>query len=231
MSTSNCFLSSERARCWPALVLLLCVASGPSAGWCAEPSMAMPVPEAATGAEEAGEALAEQDRPEVPEPAASESAPSQLADSESPAAGPAATELGRGARQYLEGFDLTGRRDPFSEMAHGATPNQDGSWWDRAGESRMREVRFDGSGQHITGASMERLPRIKVTGLMQVGSRRAVCARIQDKKTSVLHENDRIVLDGTGNTKLSKWLVIKRIDRNGMTVILDDGLEITGKFY
>jgi hypothetical protein len=47
----------------------------------------------------------------------------------------------------------------------------------------------------------------------------------------VLHENDRVVLEGNTNTKLSKWLVIKQIHRNGMTVVLDDGLEITGKFY
>jgi len=132
---------------------------------------------------------------------------------------------------YLETFDLNGKRDPFAEMLQELKGQTNSSWWDQAAEEREEEVRFDGSANHISNASLERLPLIKVTGVMQVKGRRAVCAKIQDKGFSVLHENDRIVLDGSADSRLSRWLVIKKIHRSGMTIILDDGREITGKFY
>ncbi len=140
--------------------------------------------------------------------------------------------------KYLRTFDISGKRDPFAQMAQeNSTQSADTSWWQEAAESAEEEeeldpdeLRFDGR-RKPNHASYDRLPLIKVTGLMQVGGKRAVSANIQNKGVCILRENDNVVIDGNAKSNLTKWLTIKKIHLNGMTIVLDDGIEITGKFY
>lgn len=138
---------------------------------------------------------------------------------------------------YLKKFDISKKRNPFTEMqeAPKETLHTDASWWDDSEEEAPKqetgEIYFNG-GVGST-ASFARLPIIKVTGMMQLGGRSAVTATINNGYY-VLYENDRLVLNNTGKggrSDMTKWLFIKKIHSNGMTIILDDGKEVSGKFY
>ncbi len=138
---------------------------------------------------------------------------------------------------YLSTFDASRKRCPFSKMVDSHAPVTDTTWYTDAAEDsddgqerEPEDFRFDGRNKP-NHASYERLPNIKVTGLMQVGGRRAVSANIQNKGVCILYENDNVVIEANAKTNLSKSLMIKKIHLNGMTVVLDDGNEITGKFY
>ncbi len=152
------------------------------------------------------------------------------------AAQPALPESQSSSAKYLRTFDASRKRCPFSKMVDGNAPVADTTWYTDTGEateddaSKSEEFRFDGRNKPNL-ASYARLPNIKVTGLMQVGGRRAVSANIQNKGVCILYENDNVVIEANAKTNLSKSLTIKKIHLNGMTVILDDGNEITGKFY
>ncbi|MFI3270995.1 MAG: hypothetical protein R3Y11_02675 [Pseudomonadota bacterium] len=139
---------------------------------------------------------------------------------------------------FLASFDPTGKRDPFSQMEappQETMPSNNDNWWE---ESKVQEtpvesedLYFNGQSPKANSADFARLPSIKVTGMMQIGGRSAVTATIQGKGSCVLYENDRLVLDTSKSGNLTKWLFIKKIRPNGMTLILDDGKEISGKFY
>ncbi len=139
---------------------------------------------------------------------------------------------------YLKSFDVSRKRDPFSKMVDGNELEMDTAWLHKDEqinegadkERKPEDFRFDGRNKP-NHASYARLPTIKVTGLMQVNGRRAVSANIQNKGVCILYENDNVVIEANAKTNLSKSLTIKKIHLNGMTVVLDDGNEITGKFY
>ncbi len=141
---------------------------------------------------------------------------------------------------YLKTFDTANKRDPFAEIGNTETAFvEDTSWWDEAAKDTEEadpeaqkppdELHFDGRNKP-DHASFARLPNIKVTGLMQVDGRRAVSAIIQNKGSVILFEGDNVVIDGA-RANLTKWLTIKKIHINQLTVVLDDGKEIKGKFY
>ncbi len=162
------------------------------------------------------------------------------AQTEAQAEGAAALpECTTASAKYLKTFEPSGKRDPFGEMVREGAPTQDTSWWNEAAEKAddeedknkpPQELRFDGNSKP-NHASYARLPLIKVTGLIQVGGKRGVSAIIQNKGSCILYESDNVVIDGSGKTNLTKSLTIKKIHLNGMTVVLDDGIEIRGKFY
>ncbi len=187
----------------------------------AKPQQAEAKPESAQNAAQNAEQNPEQDATQNSE----QEAANALPESTSKSAG------------YVKTFDISGTRDPFSKIVKNGDPQEDTTWWNEAAEATEEEeeqepgeFRFDGRNKP-THASYARLPLIKVTGFMQVGGRRAVSANIQNKGVCILYENDNVVIEANNKTNLSKWLVIKKIHLNGMTVVLDDGIEITGKFY
>jgi hypothetical protein len=95
-------------------------------------------------------------------------------------------------------------------------------------------VVFDGSRISIREGDLGRLPAIKVTGLMEMGGRMAASATIEKLGSRVLRVNDKILLGDAiqgGGEETTKWIVIKRIGVDGMTVVLDDNTEITGKYF
>lgn len=138
--------------------------------------------------------------------------------------------------EFLASFDPNGKRDPFSSMQEApqeAMPAGD-SWWDDSEAPQTqatKDLYFNGQSPANSSASYARLPMIKVTGMMQIGGRSAVTAIIQNKGSCVLYENDRLILNAGQGGNLTKWLLVKKIHSNGMTLMLDDGKEISGKFY
>lgn len=140
--------------------------------------------------------------------------------------------------EFLANFNREAKRDPFTEMQAApqeAMPAGD-SWWDESDTAQVTEqnkdLYFNGQSPAASSAAYARLPMIKVTGMLQIGGRSAVTAIIQNKGSCVLYENDRLVLNtGKANINLTKWIFVKKIHANGMTLILDDGKEISGKFY
>lgn len=132
--------------------------------------------------------------------------------------------------EYLKRFQLSGKRDPFSDFAAQAA-EQSGSWWEEGTPQMRQEVVFNGSMAPLPGTSFERLPLIRVAGLIKVDGTYAAYAIIEQKGRYVLRKNDRIVInEKSGNSKISQWIMIKDINQSGMTIVLDDGNVISGKF-
>ncbi len=176
----------------------------------------------------------------TPQAAAKNSAENTATSSEAEqeATQPALPESQSASAKYLRTFDHSNKRCPFSKMVDSDAPVADTTWYSDAPENeedddqerKPEDFRFDGRNKPNL-ASYARLPLIKVTGLIQVGGKRAVSANIQNKGVCILYENDNVVIEANAKTNLSKSVTIKKIHLNGMTVILDDGNEITGKFY
>lgn len=95
----------------------------------------------------------------------------------------------------------------------------------RAGAAE-KELFFDGS-----NASIARLPGIKVTGLLAYGGKIKISAFVEGLGPVVLQENDQVVLHGARGSNTTAYFVIKKLRRDSMTIILDDGSTITGKYY
>ena len=102
-----------------------------------------------------------------------------------------------------------------------------------------KEIVFDGSTLDIMVSNMQsvrwdHVPRIRVTGLMEVDGEIAVCADVAGIGMTVLRTNERILI-GRGGTNHkpgeSPWFLVKEINRRNMTIQLDDGTLIQGKFF
>jgi len=106
-------------------------------------------------------------------------------------------------------------------------------------EPETREIVFDGSHQELPlqmrSIRWEVVPRIKVSGVMEANGRIQVCAEVEHLGMTILRENERVLLmekAGRGQpSEASTWFLVKRITRNAMTIQLDDGTVIQGKFY
>ena len=102
-----------------------------------------------------------------------------------------------------------------------------------------REIVFDGSLQDLPvrmkSIRWETVPRIRVNGVVEVNGRIQVSADVQDIGMTILRENERVLLmERAGRSSPSdeaSWFMVKRITRNAMTIQLDDGTLIQGKFY
>jgi len=119
-------------------------------------------------------------------------------------------------------------RNPFAEPAR----HQEGT-----PDDTVREIVFDGSLRNLPstmGSLRGRvLPRIRVRGIMEVAGRLAACAEVEDLGTVVLPANERILLSGrpSGPENAGSWFLVRIIDQTGMTIELDDGTLVQGKFF
>ena len=92
--------------------------------------------------------------------------------------------------------------------------------------AQPRDYYFDG-----LSFSTARLPGIRVSGLMSYGGRVKVCADVEGLGPVVLGEGDRLVLPAARDAKTSAYLVVQKISKDSMTIVLDDGSVIQGKYY
>ena len=121
-------------------------------------------------------------------------------------------------------------RNPFAE----AVPRRDGS----EQQGAVEEIVFDGSTRQLPTAMGSlrgrTLPRVKVRGIMEVGGKVIACAEVENVGTVVLRANERVLLinQGTGarSADASSWFLVRAIDKSGMTIELDDGTLVQGKF-
>jgi hypothetical protein len=154
----------------------------------------------------------------------------------------ASAEVLSPVQEYLEVFDsLPDRRlrNPFEQTKMPTVVKRRPAPEPRVPVEPVRPnkrqvVVFDGSKKDPQEGDVDRLPSIKVTGLVEVGGRMAASAVIENLGSRILRENDKILLGETsagagGDT--TKWILIKRIDKYGMTIVLDDNTEITGKYF
>jgi hypothetical protein len=100
-----------------------------------------------------------------------------------------------------------------------------------------QDIVFDGSVRQLPssmGSLRGRtLPRIRVRGIMEVEGRIAACAEVEDIGTVVLQANERILLSGRkpGRENAGRWFLVRVIEKTGMTIELDDGTLVQGKFF
>ena len=121
-------------------------------------------------------------------------------------------------------------RNPFAE----AIPRRNGT--EQPGT--VEEIVFDGSPRQLPAAMGSlrgrTLPRVKVRGIMEVGGKVIACAEVENVGTVVLRANERVLLinQGTGarSADASSWFLVRAIDKTGMTIELDDGTLVQGKF-
>lgn len=121
-------------------------------------------------------------------------------------------------------------RNPFAE----AIPRRGGNVQPDA----VEEIVFDGSSRQIPTAMGSlrgrTLPRVKVRGIMEVAGKVVACAEVADVGTVVLRANERVLLANqgqTGNHETSSWFLVRTIDKSGMTIELDDGTLVQGRFF
>jgi hypothetical protein len=77
------------------------------------------------------------------------------------------------------------------------------------------------------------LPGIRVRGIMEVEGRIAACAEVESIGMVVLQANERILLSGrkSSNKDAGNWFLVRVIEKTGMTIELDDGTLVQGKFF
>ena len=106
--------------------------------------------------------------------------------------------------------------------------------------TEKKEIVFDGSSLDpmmldMQSVDWDHVPRIKVTGLMEVDGKIAVCAEVGGMGMTVLRENERILVCNGGRKQgpvnESPWFLVKKINKRNMTIQLDDGTVIQGKFF
>ena len=125
-------------------------------------------------------------------------------------------------------------RNPF------ATPVAASLTMAKPNGTEKKEIVFDGSDLDpmmldMQSVDWDHVPRIKVTGLMEVDGKIAVCAEVGGMGMTVLRENERILICNGGRTQgsvnESPWFLVKKINKRNMTIQLDDGTVIQGKFF
>ena len=135
---------------------------------------------------------------------------------------------------FLEEFQAAPRQDPFSPLVKLKPlpkPRVEASFIEITTDAPTtpKEVVFDGHAP-MEGSGYERMPRIKVTGVLQVRGRMAVSGLVEEEAI-VLHPGDTFVLDNTpGSEDRAKHFTVVAINADGMTIVLDDGQTIRGKF-
>jgi len=122
-------------------------------------------------------------------------------------------------------------RNPFSE----AVPRRDGMPQPGEGE----KIVFDGTPRQLplTMGSLRgrTLPKITVHGIMEVAGKVIACAEVENIGTVVLRANERVLLAKQGKgprpEEVSAWFLVRDIDKSGMTIELDDGTLVQGRFF
>ncbi len=122
-------------------------------------------------------------------------------------------------------------RNPFAE----AVPRREADQQPAPGEV----IVFDGSARQLpaTMGSLRgrTLPKVKVRGIMQVAGKVVACAEVENAGTVILRANERVLLANRGNGARSEedsaWFLVRVIDKSGMTIELDDGTLVQGRFF
>ena len=125
-------------------------------------------------------------------------------------------------------------RNPFAAPV----PRGEPSAGDESGK-KNREVVFDGSDillpENMRSVEWQHVPRIKVTGLIEVNGSVAACAEVSNMGMMVLRPEERVIIRCGGPAKRDSreapWFIVKSITRRNMTIELDDGTIIQGKFF
>ena len=135
---------------------------------------------------------------------------------------------------FLEEFRALPRQDPFRPLVRRKAPPKPTAvvepFDEPAAPAKPKQVVFDGQ-TPAEGSGYERMPRIKITGVMQVRNKMAACG-VVDEERVVLHPGDTIVLNNEGaSADRAKHFTVVDIDSGGMTIVLDDGHQIRGKFH
>lgn len=125
-------------------------------------------------------------------------------------------------------------RNPFAAPVAGKSRNVEVDVPDK------KEIVFDGSSLDPAMLDMrsvrwDHVPRIRVTGFMEVNGEITVCAEVADMGMTVLRANERVLIGHSGQKQTdgdeSSWFLVKQINRRNMTIQLDDGTVIQGKFF
>ncbi|NOQ51106.1 MAG: hypothetical protein GQ578_02645 [Desulfuromonadaceae bacterium] len=98
-----------------------------------------------------------------------------------------------------------------------------------------KDIVFDGSQcdfpMNMASLRGRSLPRIKVTGVMMVDEKVAAVANVGDVGTIILRANERVLLANSAmGQKEASWFLVKAIKQDGMTIQLDDGTLVHGRF-
>ncbi len=129
-----------------------------------------------------------------------------------------------GSSPALNGGESKGSRNPFSEPQKGTLSHIPDS--------------LDGSGEVVFGFNKnirwEYLPRIQVTGVMSVRGKQVACANIEGLGHTIIRAGDRVIIPSSGASsekKKSDWFKVTSIEKDRMTIQLDDGSVVSGCLF
>jgi hypothetical protein len=114
----------------------------------------------------------------------------------------------------------TTQRNPFAAPARGVDTDGPGAGFS-ADDINLDNVRW------------EYVPPVRFTGIMSAGGKMVATAIVEGGKSTVVKEGDLIILPNkTGKAAVqSAWIRVLSIRNSGITIKLDDGSVVAGRFF
>ena len=78
------------------------------------------------------------------------------------------------------------------------------------------------------------LPAIRLKGMIELKGRSAACVNIEGIGAVILKERDKIILTGNAGSSEENsvsWFIVRNISNSGMSLELNNGSIVMGKFY
>ncbi len=118
--------------------------------------------------------------------------------------------------------EVNKQRNPFtSPLAQASTSGDVGSGVVFGASSAM-----PGS-----AAQWQYAPRIIVTGVMEAQGKQIACANVEGVGSTILKVGDRVVVPTAAESGKSAWFLVNSIERNTMSITLDDGIVVSGRLF
>ncbi len=82
-----------------------------------------------------------------------------------------------------------------------------------------------------SAAQWQYAPRIIVTGVMEAQGQQIACANVEGLGSTILKVGDRVVVPTAAESGKSAWFLVNSIERNAMSITLDDGIVVSGRLF
>ncbi len=82
-----------------------------------------------------------------------------------------------------------------------------------------------------SAAQWQYAPRIVVTGVMEAQGKHIACAEVEGVGSTILKVGDRVVVPNAAESGRSAWFLVNSIERNTMSITLDDGIIVSGRLF
>ncbi len=82
-----------------------------------------------------------------------------------------------------------------------------------------------------SAAQWQYAPKIVVTGIMEARGKQIACAMVEGVGSTILKVGDRVIVPGAAESGRSAWFLVNSIEKNIMSITLDDGIVVSGRLF